>query len=59
MAAQGFESIVYEVVDGVARLTLNRPEKLNAISPTMLRELHDALWEADDDTTVHLSLIHI
>ncbi len=53
MAAHGFESIVYEIVDGVARVTLNRPEKLNAISPLMLRELHDALWEADDDTSVH------
>ena len=53
MAATTFESIVYEVADGVARLTLNRPEKLNAISGTMLREIHDALWEADDDTSVH------
>jgi enoyl-CoA hydratase/carnithine racemase len=48
-----FEHITYEVADGVARLTLNRPEKLNAISQTMLRELHEALWEADDDTAVH------
>jgi len=48
-----FESIRYEVADGIARVTLNRPEKLNAISQTMLRELHDALWDADDDTAVH------
>jgi enoyl-CoA hydratase/carnithine racemase len=53
MGTPTFESILYEVVDGVARLTLNRPEKLNAISSTMLREIHDALWEADDDTSVH------
>ena len=53
MGEPSFESIVYEVADGVARITLNRPEKLNAISPQMLRELHDALWEADDDTAVH------
>lgn len=48
-----FEHIVYEAAEGVARVTLNRPEKLNAISPRMLRELHDALWEADDDVSVH------
>ncbi len=48
-----FEDITYETADGVARITLNRPEKLNAISQLMLRELHDALWEADDDTSVH------
>ena len=45
----GFDQISYTVADGVARLTLNRPEKLNAISPAMLREIHEALWEADDD----------
>ncbi len=48
-----FEHILYEVRDGAAHLTLNRPEKLNAISQTMLQEIHDALWEADDDTAVH------
>ena len=48
-----FTSIRYEVADGIARVTLNRPEKLNAISPTMLQELHDALWDADDLTSVH------
>src|SRR4051794_15039749 len=53
MGMPAFDSITYEVVGGVARLTLNRPEKLNAISPLMLREIHDALWEADDDTAVH------
>ena len=51
--AAPFESIQYEVADGIARLTLNRPEKLNAISGTMLREIHEALWDADDDTAVH------
>ena len=53
MGSLSFESIRYEVDEGVARVTLNRPEKLNAISPAMLREIHDALWEADDDTSVH------
>jgi enoyl-CoA hydratase len=57
MPTPTFEHITYEVADGVARLTLNRPEKLNAISQTMLRELHEALWEADDDTTVHCAVL--
>jgi enoyl-CoA hydratase len=52
-----FEHIIYEIADGVARITLNRPEKLNAISAQMLRELHDALWDADDDTSVHCAII--
>ena len=48
-----FEHILYEVDRGRARITLNRPEKLNAISYRMQRELHDALWDADDDPDVH------
>jgi enoyl-CoA hydratase len=57
MGQTDFEHIVYEVADGVARITMNRPEKLNAISQRMLRELHDALWEADDDTSVHCAIL--
>jgi enoyl-CoA hydratase len=52
-----FEHITYEIAGGIARITLNRPEKLNAISNQMLRELHDALWDADDDTSVHCAII--
>ena len=52
-----FETILYEVEHGRARITLNRPEKRNALSAKLLRELHDALWEADDDTDVHAVVI--
>jgi 2-(1,2-epoxy-1,2-dihydrophenyl)acetyl-CoA isomerase len=38
-----YERISLEFENGVARLTLNHPEALNAISLQMLRELHDAL----------------
>ena len=31
---------------GKPRITLNRPEKLNAMTPKLQRELRDALWEA-------------
>ena len=52
-----FESIEYEVVDGRARITLNRPEKLNALSHDLLYELHEALWEADDNMAVHCVIV--
>ena len=48
-----FESIVYEVDRGRARITLNRPEKLNALSLKLQSELNEALWEADNDNDVH------
>jgi enoyl-CoA hydratase/carnithine racemase len=47
-----FEQIRYEVEDGIATVTLNRPERLNAWTPTMQHELIAALDEADGDDTV-------
>jgi enoyl-CoA hydratase/carnithine racemase len=46
-----FETLLYDLDDGVARVTLNRPEVLNAFNPTMERELSE-LWrtlQLDDD----------
>ncbi len=48
-----YEYITYEVADGRARITLNRPEKRNALANPLLAELEDALWNADDDKRVH------
>lgn len=51
--SSSYRYIRYEVEAGRARITLARPEKRNALSLDMLRELHDAVWEADDDQRVH------
>lgn len=48
-----YQYIIYQVERGRARITLNRPEKRNALSPALLQELNHALWEADDDKAVH------
>jgi len=53
----GYEQIRYEVAGGTARITLDRPEKRNAITFRMQEELHQALWDADDDTAVHSVVI--
>jgi 2-(1,2-epoxy-1,2-dihydrophenyl)acetyl-CoA isomerase len=47
-----YEQILHEQRDDVVLLTLNRPEKLNAWTPTMSRELTRAIQEADADPTV-------
>lgn len=52
-----YESILYEVADGKARITLNRPEKLNALSWPMQQELQDALWAADSDPAAHVVIL--
>ena len=38
-----YETILAEIEDGVGILTLNRPEKLNAMNRKLGSELHDAL----------------
>lgn len=52
-----FETILYEKEGGKARITLNRPEKLNALSGKLQHELNAALWEADNDTAVHVVIL--
>ena len=52
-----FENIIYQVADGRARITLNRPDKLNALSLALQAELAEALWEADNDRAVHCVII--
>jgi enoyl-CoA hydratase len=47
------ETLTFQVADRVARITLNRPDKRNALTPQALAELADALLEADDRTDVH------
>src|SRR5919198_953091 len=47
-----FQEIVYEVEDSILTITLNRPERLNAFTPTMGQEVIDALDRADADDDV-------
>ena len=54
---EAFEQIIYEVVNKTAKITLNRPEKLNALSLQLQSELSEALWEADNDREVHSIII--
>ncbi|MGE0857541.1 MAG: crotonase/enoyl-CoA hydratase family protein [Gammaproteobacteria bacterium] len=52
-----YEQIAYAVEDGVLTLTLNRPDKLNAFTHTMLRELIDAFDRADADDEVRVIIV--
>ncbi|MCB1739492.1 MAG: enoyl-CoA hydratase/isomerase family protein [Gammaproteobacteria bacterium] len=52
-----YESLIYEVVDGIATLTLNRPERLNALGGTLRDDLLDAVQRADQDRAVRVMVI--
>lgn len=51
------EEILFEVSERIARITLNKPDKRNALSPRTLQELHDALLEADDRLDVNVVIL--
>lgn len=51
------QHILFEIADAVATVTLNAPEKRNALSGAMLKELHDALLEADDRLDVNVVVL--
>ena len=53
----GYQYIHYQIESGRARITLNRPEKRNALSIELVQELRDALWEADDNKAVHCVIL--
>jgi enoyl-CoA hydratase len=50
---KSIDCIRFDVSERVARITLNRPDKRNTLTPQTLAELQAALLEADDRTDVH------
>jgi enoyl-CoA hydratase/carnithine racemase len=52
-----FEQITYEVQDRIALITLNRPDKLNAWTVTMMGELIEALGRAEGDDEVRVVVV--
>ncbi|MBA4012011.1 MAG: enoyl-CoA hydratase [Phenylobacterium sp.] len=51
------EEVLYEVADGIATLTLNRPERLNTISGPMLARLTQLLIKANEDPAVRVIVL--
>lgn len=49
--------ILYEAREGVATITLNRPEKRNALSATLVTELQHALRAGEDDASIRCIVV--
>jgi enoyl-CoA hydratase/carnithine racemase len=52
-----FETILVEKKEGIAVLTLNRPERMNAMNEKMEAEFVQALYEADQDDEVRVLVV--
>lgn len=57
MATPTFETLNYEVEDGIATITLNRPEKMNAFTAQMMLELIAAFDATDADDAVKAVIV--
>lgn len=51
------QETLYQVADRVATITLNRPDKLNAWTSVMEREVRAAMGEADKDEIVRVIVL--
>lgn len=52
-----YECLLYEVKDGIATLTLNRPDRLNALGGSLRDDLHDAVTRSAADPDVRVMVI--
>lgn len=57
MPGPHFSTLMYAVEDGIATLTLNRPERLNAFTPEMRNDLVRAFDETDEDDAVKAVIV--
>jgi enoyl-CoA hydratase len=57
MTDEGFATLAYDTHDRKAYITLNRPERLNAIDERMPREIRQAVERANDDPSVHVIVL--
>ena len=52
-----YSQILYDVEDGVLTITMNRPEKLNAFTGTMMTEMIDAFDRSDADDSIRAVIV--
>jgi naphthoate synthase len=56
-SAKTYQDVLYETFEGIAKITINRPEVRNAFRPQTVRELIDAMDEAREDPEVGVVIL--
>jgi naphthoate synthase len=54
---KNYKDIIYEKSDGIAKITINRPEKRNAFRPETVLEMYEAFSDAREDSSVGVVLL--
>ena len=52
-----YKNLIFDILDGVARITLNRPDVFHALSPALITEITSAIQTAADDNSVRVVLL--
>lgn len=55
--AKEYQDIIYEKMDGIAKVTINRPEVRNAFRPETVIEMYDAFADAREDQDIGVVLL--
>lgn len=54
---KSYKEIIYETCDGIAKISINRPERRNAFTPLTVNELYDAFTEAREDAAIGVIIL--
>jgi enoyl-CoA hydratase len=52
-----YSTLLFDLTDGVARITVNRPDKLNALNATVIRELGEAAARLEHDPAIRGAIL--
>jgi naphthoate synthase len=55
--ARAYSDILYHKVDGIAKITINRPHRRNAFTPETVSQMYDAMLDAREDPSVGVILL--
>ena len=55
--SQAYEEIKYHKMEGIAKITINRPGRRNAFTPVTVKEMMDAMTDARDDESIGVIIL--